>query len=61
MAKDSKLKKVVSDYPVSDDRKTLWGVIFDAEGEGSKACYVANVSDETAKSLIDAGRAKAAK
>jgi hypothetical protein len=57
----AKLVKVVANYGVRDDAETLWGVDFKKEGEGEEAVYVAEVSEETAKSLIDAKRAVKAK
>lgn len=54
----AKTKKVTANYPASEPRLNLWGVTFTLEGEGKDACYVAEVDADTAKDLIDAGRAK---
>lgn len=54
-----KLKKVtLLDHPVVEETRRAWGVTFLKSGEGDKACYVAEVDSDTAKSLIDAKRAK---
>lgn len=61
MAVDTKLIKVIAAHDVREGVATLWGVDFVLEGKGDKAVYVAHVDAETAKSLIDAGRAVKAK
>jgi hypothetical protein len=58
---ESKLVKVLANYNVRESKATLWGVEFVQEGEGDKAVYVAEVTEEVAKSLIDAKRAVKAK
>jgi hypothetical protein len=58
---NNKLVKVVANYGVREETTTLWGVDFVAKGKGDNAVYVAEVSAETAKSLIDAKRAVKAK
>ncbi len=60
-AKATVMKKIVMDYPITDGISFVWGVQCTVEGEGEEACYVAKVDGDTAKSLIDAGRAKEAK
>jgi len=58
---ESKLVKVTANYGVREERATLWGVDFVQEGEGDEVVYVAEVTEEVAKSLIDAKRAVKAK
>jgi len=48
-----KLVKVKADYPIIGDFATLWGIDFVKAGSD----YTASVDEETAKSLIDSGRA----
>jgi hypothetical protein len=57
----AKVVKVVANYGVRNDTETLWGVDFKKDGEGDDISYVAEVSEEVAKSLIDAKRAVKAK
>ncbi|MES2637351.1 MAG: hypothetical protein V4605_08500 [Pseudomonadota bacterium] len=59
--KDEKLVKVIANYIAREERATLWGVDFVQDGEGDELVYVAEVTEEVAKSLIDAKRAVKAK
>ncbi len=60
MANEAKTVKVSTDYPVTEKSQNIWGVSFTSDGK-KEAKYIAEVDSETAKSLIDAGRAKAVK
>lgn len=55
--KEEKMVAVTANYPVVEETAFLWGVPFKSDGK-KEPKYVANVNAETAKSLIDAKRAK---
>jgi hypothetical protein len=59
MAENKKpsLVKVKANYDRIEPLLELWGVRFLKVGEGDKAHLVAEVTEEEAKSLIDAKRA----